>query len=312
MKNYNMKNLIYLVILFVSMNSFAQQEPLITQYMYNMSVINPAYATNDIGVINMGGLYRTQWVGAKGAPQTGTFFAHTPLSERVEVGLSFVGDKIGGGAISQNNIFADFAYVLPVSYTAKLSLGIKAGGSFFNRDIANLETTQADPTFFNSSSILPNVGVGAFYFDENYYVGVSSPNLLKSEVASDKNGVVTSQVKSIHYYFTGGYVFELSDALKYKPSFMARVVSSAPLSFDLNNSILINEKFEVGVGYRFGNAVMANAVINITPNLRVGYAYDYTTTIVNKYNSGSHEIMLLFNLDGLKKSLSYDKSPRFY
>jgi type IX secretion system PorP/SprF family membrane protein len=107
--------LYYLLVsltLMMSTDVLAQQDPQYTHYMYNMSVINPAYATDNPGVINLGGLYRAQWVGVEGAPTTGTFFAHTPLSKRVEVGLSFVNDQIGG-VVNENNLYADFAYVEP-------------------------------------------------------------------------------------------------------------------------------------------------------------------------------------------------------
>lgn len=314
MKNCNIKNLISFAILFITINGFAQQDALFTQYMYNMSVVNPGYATDNLGVVNLGGLYRTQWVGATGAPKSATFFAHTPLSEKVEVGLSFVNDQIGGGILDNNNIFADFAYVLPVSDESKLSLGIKAGASFFNVNTQALRTTEgADPSLFNISSVLPNVGVGAFYFHDSYYVGLSAPNLLESRQTSNANGIQTStQVKSIHYFLTGGYIFDLTSSLKYKPSLMLRSVMHAPVSVDINNNVLINEKLELGIGYRVSTGFMGNVVFNIQPNLRVGYAYDYTTNNLGKYNSGSHEIMLLFNLDALKQYISYDKSPRFY
>lgn len=314
MKNRIMKNIISFAVLLISITSFAQQDALFTQYMYNMSVINPAYATNNPGVVNFGGLYRTQWVGMEGAPRTGTFFAHTPLNEKVEVGLSFVNDQIGGGIINQNNVFGDFAYVLPVSDEAKLSLGLKAGASFFNLNAANLDRgVDADAAFGNVSKVLPNIGVGAFYFHDRYYVGFSAPNLLQNQTTATVNGIQTSvQTKSIHYFLTGGYIFDLTSNLKYKPAFMFRSVMSAPVSFDITNNVLINEKLELGIGYRINTAVIGNVIFSIKPNLRIGYSYDYSTNSLQKYNSGSHEILLLFNLDALKQFGSYDKSPRFY
>jgi type IX secretion system PorP/SprF family membrane protein len=314
MKNFNIKNFISFAVLLISMNSFAQQDALFTQYMYNMSVVNPAYATNTPGIVNFGGLYRTQWVGVEGAPRSGTFFAHSPLTEKVEAGISFVNDQIGGGTISQNNVFADFAYVLPVSDESKLSLGLKAGASFFNINAANLaRNTQADASFADIGSVLPNIGVGAFYFHEKYYVGLSAPNLLQSTESTNVNGIKTvTQVKTVHYFLTAGYIFDLSPSLMYKPSFMFRSVMSAPVSFDINNNFLINEKLELGVGYRINTAVMGNVIFNINRGLRIGYAYDYSTNKLQKFNSGSHEIMVLFNLDALGQYGKYDKSPRFY
>jgi len=99
--------------------------------MYNMSVVNPAYATAEEGMLNLGGLYRTQWVGLEGSPKTGSFFAHTPINEKIEVGISFTNDDIGD-VVTENNFYADFAYVLPVGTETKLSLGLKAGLTSFN------------------------------------------------------------------------------------------------------------------------------------------------------------------------------------
>ena len=131
MKHKIIKYLLVPLVVFLTPKLQAQQDPQFTHYMYNMSVINPAYATDNADVINMGGLYRAQWVGIKGAPTTQSFFAHKPLSKRVEVGISIVHDEIGD-VVKQNNIFADFAYVLPLNETTKLSFGLKAGVTLFD------------------------------------------------------------------------------------------------------------------------------------------------------------------------------------
>ena len=120
-----------LSIIILSFQSNAQQDSQFTQYMYNMSVINPAYATAEEGILKLGGLYRTQWVGLEGAPKTGSFFAHTPINDKIEMGISFTNDNIGD-VVNENNIFADFAYVLPVGIESKISFGVKAGVTLFD------------------------------------------------------------------------------------------------------------------------------------------------------------------------------------
>ncbi|RZJ33007.1 MAG: type IX secretion system membrane protein PorP/SprF, partial [Flavobacterium sp.] len=114
MKKLNIKYIIAGAAFFCCLLARAQQDPEYTHYMYNMSVINPAYATDNEGVINIGGLYRTQWVGAVGAPKTASVFVHSPIFKRVEAGISVVSDEIGD-VVKENNIYADFAYVLPLS-----------------------------------------------------------------------------------------------------------------------------------------------------------------------------------------------------
>lgn len=292
----------------------AQQDPQFTQYMYNMSVLNPAYATADEEVINIGALYRTQWVGSVGAPSTGSLFIHWPLTNKIQTGLSIVNDQIGD-VVNESNVYADFAYVLQLGETTKLSLGIKAGATFFSTDFNGFIYSDdlPDPAFANNlSRTFPNVGVGAFYFGDNYYLGFSAPNLLRSKHLENDSGIVATGVEEIHYFLTGGYVFNLNDNLKLKPAFMTKAVSGAPLSIDVTANMLFNNVFEIGIGYRLDDSVSGLANFRVGPSMRIGYAYDYTTSNLGNFNSGSHEIMLLFDIDKLGTKKGYDKSPRFF
>ncbi|MTH14114.1 type IX secretion system membrane protein PorP/SprF [Flavobacterium sp. LC2016-01] len=307
------KIILYITFLFCFTTVSAQQDPEYTHYMYNMSVVNPAYATGTPLMMNFGGLYRTQWVGAVGAPKTFTFFGHTALSEKVEVGLSLISDDIGDGAKKENNIYADFAYVLNLGGKNKLSLGLKAGVSSMQTNFNGFKFSDPATDFAFSENInatKPNIGVGAYYFRDNLYIGFSAPNLIKSKYIEEKSGVNAFGSEEIHMFFTGGYVFQINDNLKFKPAFMTRFVKAAPVSIDLSANILYNEKFELGAAYRIDDSVSALFNFNVTPSLRVGYAYDYTLSNLGQFNSGTHEIMLLFDLDLLGKG--YDKSPRFF
>jgi type IX secretion system PorP/SprF family membrane protein len=310
----HIKYKIHLVILLVTLVSNAQQDPQYTQYMYNMSVINPGYATDDAEVINFGALYRAQWVGSEGGPTTGTFFAHSPIAKKVEMGISVVHDEIGD-VVKESNVYVDFAYVLNLNESNKLSFGIKGGATFYSTNFNGFIYSDElpDPAFAeNLSKTFPNIGVGAFYFGENYYLGLSSPNLLKSKHLEKQDGVIATGVEEIHYFFTGGYVFNLNDNLKFKPAFMTKAVAGAPMSLDLTANFLINNVFELGAGYRWDDSVSGLVNFKITPSLRIGYAYDYTLSNLGKFNTGSHEIMLLFDLNKKGKTNGYDKSPRFF
>ena len=149
----------------------------------------------------------------------------------------------------------------------------------------------------NINKTFPNIGAGAFYFSDHYYFGLSAPNLLNSKHLESKDGIKATGVEATHFFFTGGYVFNLNPNLKFKPAFMAKGVSGAPLSLDVTANLLFFNEFEVGAGYRLDDSVSGLVALSITPNLRVGYAYDYTLSNLGKYNSGSHEIFLLFDLD---------------
>ncbi|WP_010230609.1 PorP/SprF family type IX secretion system membrane protein [Gillisia marina] len=313
MKNNITKFLIFTGIILISFQGMSQQDPLYTQYMYNMSVLNPAYATDDPGMLRLGGIYRSQWVGIDGAPSTANFFAHTPLSERVEVGISIVHDEIGDW-VKENNITADFAYVLPLNETNKLSLGIKGGLTTFDSNISGLTLNQLDDPAFREdiNEVFPVVGVGAYFFGEKYYVGLSAPNLLTSKHLENQQGLRTLGEENIHYFVTGGYVFDINEDFKLKPAFMARGVQGAPLSVDITANVLMFNRLEAGVGYRFGDAITGLVNFAITPQLKLGYAYDRTTSNLGDYNDGTHEFLLLFDLDLFGLSKGYDKSPRFF
>ncbi|MXO06846.1 type IX secretion system membrane protein PorP/SprF [Flavobacterium sp. HBTb2-11-1] len=308
-----MKKIILLINFLFYLSVSAQQDPEYTHYMYNMSVVNPAYATGVPAMMNFGGLYRTQWVGAYGAPKTFTFFGHTAINDKIEAGISFISDDIGDGAKKENNVYADFAYVLKLGGKNKLSLGLKAGFSSMQTNFNGFRFTdpQTDLAFAeNINATKPNIGVGAYYFRDNLYVGLSVPNLLKSKYIEEKSGVNAFGSEEIHTFLTAGYVFQVNDKLKLKPAFMSKFVKGAPITLDVTANVLYNEKFEFGAAYRIDDSVSALFNINVTPTLRVGYAYDYTLTNFGQFNSGTHEIMLLFDLDLLGKG--FDKSPRFF
>ena len=310
-KNILKYNLKYFILI-IGVTVCAQQNPQFTQYMYNMSVINPGYATDNSDLINLGALYRAQWVGSVGGPTTGSFFAHSYLGHKMEGGISIVNDQIGD-VVKETNVYADFAYAIPLSENSKLSFGIKAGATFFSTNFNGFTYSDPlpDPAFAeNISKTFPNIGIGAFYFGEKYYVGLSAPNLLKSEHLDKNSGIITSGTEELHIYLTGGYVFSLNPKLKLKPAFMTKAVAGAPLSVDMTINTLINDKFEIGFGYRLDDSISGLFNFRVTESIRIGYAYDYTTSNLGRFNSGSHEIFILFDIGRLGNG--YDKSPRFF
>ncbi|MES2544016.1 MAG: type IX secretion system membrane protein PorP/SprF [Bacteroidota bacterium] len=313
------KNYIYALFLLTFGISFAQQDPEYTQYMYNMSVINPGYATNDPCILNVGGIYRTQWVGVEGAPKTGSIFLHAPISDKLETGLTIVNDKIGDGIINETTIAGDLAYVVNLNGTSKLSFGTKLGINLFNTTIpppgslpGQFYTNQLnDPAFQNLNQSFLNLGAGMFYFSDRYYLGLSVPNFLPNKQLKDGSGIRGIGVDEMHIFFTGGYVFQLSPNVKLKPAFMTKVVSNSPLAVDVTANVLLYDKFEIGAAYRLQDSFSGLVNYRITSQLRVGYAYDYTISNLSQFNSGSHEILILYNLDFCGKK-GYDKSPRFF
>lgn len=293
----------------------AQQDPQYTQYMYNMNVVNPAYATATESILTLGTLYRSQWVGTVGAPKTLTFFGHMPVNKKVELGISLISDDIGDGAKKENNFFADFAYILELSKKHRLSLGLKAGFTSFQTNFNGFQfesgNNTTDPAFAeNINFFKPNIGAGAYYFTDDYYIGLSAPNLLSSKHIEERNGINAFGSENVHLFLTAGYVFKLSEAFKLKPSFMSKFAKGTPATVDLTANVLYNNMFELGVAYRLDDSVSGLMNVFVTPDIRVGYAYDHTISNMGQFSSGTHEIFLLFDLNLMGKG--YDKSPRFF
>ena len=301
-----MKKSIVILILLLAVQAYGQQDPQYTQYMYNMNVINPAYAGSR-ETLSLGLLYRTQWVGVDDAPRTFTAFAHMPVGEKVGLGVSLIADQIG--PVKETNAYADFSYTLRLGGEHKLAFGIKAGATFHDIGTAGVFVPDPDDPFFsqNVNEVTPNIGAGAFYYTDNYYLAVSVPNILNS-VHLDANGFELGSETS-HYFVTGGYVFQLSENTKLKPSFLVKSAFSAPTSFDLNLNALFYEKFEIGASYRLDDSFSGMVNFLVTPDLRIGYAYDSVTSEIQNVGPASHEFFLLWDLNFPKR---VSRSPRYF
>lgn len=302
-----MKKLV-LILLFCSVASFAQQDAQFTQYMYNTININPAYAGSR-EVLSVFGLYRTQWVGLDGAPETNTFSVNSPVGKNVGVGVSLVNDKIG--ATNENNFSADFSYSIPTSDNAKLSFGIKGSANLFNLDPSKLTPEdQGDEQFQNlKNKFTPNIGAGIYWHTDKAYLGLSVPNFIQKNRYDDNQMAIYKD--RINYYFIAGYVFNLDryEMIKFKPALLTKLVEGSPLQVDASANFMFNNNFVLGVAYRWSASVSAMAGFQITKGMYLGYAYDRETTKLVNYNSGSHEIFLRFEFLNKYSKIT---SPRFF
>jgi len=293
--------------------SYAQQDAQYTQYMYNTVVVNPAYAGSR-QAMSVFALHRTQWVGLEGAPVTNTFSLHTPLrNTNLGLGLSIVNDKIGPS--TENNIAVDFSYTIPMSDKYKLSFGLNASADLLNVDYSKLTFyNSGDPRFQNNidNKFSPNIGIGVYIHSDNTYFGLSAPNILETkhfDGAANNNASSFIETQRIHYYFIAGHIFDLNEDVKFKPSMLAKMVQGAPLQVDLSGNFLINQKFTAGLSYRWSAAVSGLVGFQIDDSWFVGYSYDFETTKLANYNSGSHELFLRYEL--FKKN-NRIISPRFF
>lgn len=301
-----MKKLSIIAVLLLAFQMHGQQDPQYTQYMYNMNIMNPAYAGSREN-LSFGLLYRTQWTGIDGAPQTGTFFGHSPIGNNLGLGLSLIADQIG--PVKETNVYADISYTLNLGGDHRLAFGVKAGATFHDVGLVDLDLIDADDPFFNQNinETTPNFGAGFFYYTNKYYLALSVPNLLSS-VHLDTNGFKIGS-ETQHYFVTGGYVFDLSPNTELKPSFMVKSAFDAPTSFDVNLNARFFKKFEIGASYRLDDSFSGLVNFAITPSLRIGYAYDAVSSDIKAYAPSSHEVMLLFDINFPKR---VSRSPRYF
>lgn len=301
--------LFYFVILFVTIAGHAQQDAQYTQYMYNTININPAYAGSR-GALSVFGLYRTQWVGLDGAPETSSFSINTPINNsNLGVGASLVNDKIG--PTNENNISVDLSYTVQTSANFKLSFGIKGSANIFNLDVSKLNPEiSGDPQFQDlNNKFTPNVGAGVYWHSDKAYIGLSVPNFIETN-RYDDNDIAIFKDK-INYYLMAGYVFDLDkyQYIKFKPAVLTKMVEGAPLQVDVSANFLFMDKFMAGVAYRWSASLSAMVGFQVTDGLYLGYGYDRETTNLNNYNSGSHEIFLRYEFFVNNGKIT---TPRFF
>jgi len=284
----------------------AQQIPHYTQYMYNMNILNPAYAgSKGTEIISFGTLYRTQWHNQPGAPKTLTFNVHGALNDNNGIGLSFVNDKYG--VVSQNAITIDYSHTLHFN-SSNLAFGLKGGVNLFKAGLKDLYIIHPnDPLFQNDLNDTQfNLGAGIFYYGDKYYISLSTPNLLKNKYNKGTNYTSTD---ALHLFLAAGYVFEFGKNFKLKPHFLIYKAGDVPISADFSLNALFINRFEVGFSTRYKDAMSAMLNVRLFNSLSIGYAYDRHVTDIRFYSPNSHEVFLNYDWSLSKKVML---SPRYF
>lgn len=295
-------------MLLVGIVSYGQQDAQYTQYMYNPSVINPAYA-GSLGYGSLFSIYRAQWIGLEGAPKTANLSYHQPL-DRTNLGLggNIVHDQIGPSTTS--NFSVDISYTLAFGQDSRLAFGMKAEGQLLTIDYTKLNHyNPSDTEFLNNSNndFSPNIGVGLFYYNANSYLGFSAPALLEAKYYDEFAYADVNRRQ--HFYLMGGKVFDLTADLKFKPAFVTKIVAGAPMQVDVTANFLFSDRFTAGLAYRWSSAVSALVGFKVSENFMIGYGYDKETTKLANFNSGSHEFFIQFDLLKINQRV---ESPRFF
>jgi len=307
-----MKKLLTVLLILTAGHLFAQQDPLFSQYMFNKLAINPGYAGSrealSADIIN-----RWQWVGIDGAPTTLSASLHSPLKNpHLGVGITVYHDKLGP-TIYQGAL-ASFAYKI-LFPNGKLSFGLQAGVKHSDIDWNDPDldpNSQGDPLLSSqiTNKVVPDANFGVYYYSDNYYVGVSSTQLLQNQVAVvevDGKSEFTKLLR--HFYGMAGIAFPVSDNVVFRPSVLIKYVQHAPPQLDLNASFLFSNTFWLGASYRTEKVISLMTEFKITKSLRLGYSYDIWFNELRAYNKGSHELRIGFDLENKQNRM---RTPRYF
>ena len=286
----------------------AQQEAQYSQYMFNGLFINPAYAgSRDQASMNLIG--RSQWTGFPGAPQSAAFSLHSP-SANLRNGFGVIVSADAIGPISNTGLSAQYAYRIKLGKAHTLAFGLQGGMDYYRTNFAGLRLEDATDYSFAQQDIqrfLPNAGVGVYLNGKHGYIGAAMPRLIKNQLSPTNADTVAHQTR--HAFGTAGLLLNLSEDVKFRPSTMLKYSQGGGASVDLNVSFLFKEKLWLGASWRSDDAFVFMAEIWPTQQLRIGYAYDLTTSALRNYSTGSHELSLGFDFAFKKGKVV---SPRYF
>lgn len=316
--NLNGKNTVFrrcvfpiLIFLVITVDVGAQQDAQYTQYMYNTVSVNPAYAGSR-GNLSIAALYRAQWVGLDGAPKTQTLNLHSPVGfSGVGLGFSIVNDQIGPTA--ETNFDGDFSYTIQLDADGRLSFGLKASLHLLDIRFSELN---ADPNFPDAqlqsdiqNRLAPNIGAGVYYYNTNFYAGLSVPRFLETRHFDQSS--LSEAKEQMNFYLISGYVWDFHPSWKFKPTVLTKATLGAPLQVDVSANFMYNERFIFGAAYRWDAAFSGMFGFNISPSFLVGLAYDREITELGSaaFNNGSFEVILRYDF---LRTVGNIKSPRFF
>jgi len=286
--------LAYLLLIAGVESANGQQKAMFTQYMFNGLVVNPAYSAIDQS-LNVTALARQQWVGFKGAPNTQTLSIHSPIkSSNTSAGFILMRDQIGE-VISENGAFATVAHRVQLKEGTYLALGVNGGiGKYVGEySLTGSSSASSDPVFADQSNLRGNFGMGLMLFSEKFYAGISSPFFYYRDLGGE---APSETAYKPHYILQGGYLATLGPDVKFKPNVLVKYVSGSPVQIDVNANFLFKETIWLGGSVRSMDSFDIIAELQLTPNIQLGYSYDFTTSKLARVEKGSHEIVLNFRI----------------
>ncbi|WP_343688094.1 type IX secretion system membrane protein PorP/SprF [Chitinophaga sp.] len=327
-----MKRLSLLLLLLAWLaSSNAQQQPHYTQYILNTFIINPAVAGIE-NYWDVKASHRHQWAGLNGAPVTSYLTVHGPLRKsdypeasitgltpqgenprgraywqqyttppaHAGVGLTILNDKTG--PLNRFSVTGTYAHHIPISARTSVSAGISVGAQQVSLDASKLDFEQAGDPVIAASTVLnkwrPEVNAGLMLYSSNYYISAAVQNIIPQGIAYDNGKVVGDSLyrgKLVpHLFLSGGYRAFVTEDISVLPSVMVRMITAAPVSFDVNTKFQYRDRMWVGASYRIKDGFAAMLGVNVNSTINIGYSYDYTTSSLNTVSKGTHEILIGF------------------
>jgi type IX secretion system PorP/SprF family membrane protein len=305
----NIKILTFILVAFITNQSWGQQETSITNYWSHMNLFNPAYVGSD-NMINFKSTIRNQWSGISESPVTQMFSYSKPFGDKVGLGLSVVNDKV----FVENSTYVgiDFSYKLTVSDNMLLYFGLKAAANFYSVNAQSIYTIGAggvntfDNSLFNIDQFDPNIGLGFLLKREKWFLSLSVPRMLSTERAStEDNGIgisTTVGTSKPHLYVSSGYEFNLKNPKwSLSPSFLLRSVKDVPVAFDSNLLVSYNDKFDLSFTYGNSKTYAFTFGLDFADKYRIGYSYETSSRSLLSTEWNSSELFLAYSIPYVNK-----------
>lgn len=305
----------------------AQQDPQFSQYMYNKLFMNPGYAGMKHAIC-FTGIMREQWAGFDGAPRSGVFSGDMYLEDlRGGIGLNLMYDQLGFERTLAYRF--NYSFHLEEIFGGTLGIGIEAGATTKTVGPTGSQSWVSTTNWTTDPTVPPQMkaskadfGAGLWYERDNMWLGLSTTHINGGNYSGGTVNVGLIPHPMLydiahHYFITGGYNHEMRE-WTLQPSFLIKS-DAVVTSLDLNFTATYNDKVWFGASYRYQDAICpmigfnwvmgndgrggnnrdsydgrlgAGGGKNTVQMLRVGFAYDYTTSKLNQYNNGTFELFV--------------------
>lgn len=289
-----MKKILHIIVFLIVNDLYSQQLPQYTQYTINDFVVNPAIA-GTLPYYTAKANYRYQWEGITDAPRTYILSVHGPLKSSMKIGIGGYVFTDFVGPTRRTGIYGTYAYHLQLKENLKLSLSLAFGALQFMIDGSKITLrVPGDYILTNGvqSTVLFDAGFGFYLYHPKYYIGGSFPQLLRNRIKFFKFGENPTARLADHYFLHGGYKFFIGDKFKIEPSALIKYVKPVPVQVELTLRAFYNDFIWLGTSFRSEDSFSALIGFTLQHNLFFGYSYDFLSSNLKNYSSGSHELMI--------------------